>query len=276
MKKNIIASAILALIVLMAIGCNKESDKKEVRKSKITADYYGDELYNASFISIEDNEVSHNIPIMSKKKLEDYNGSSVSFSYGEAIVLVQIEKGDYKLDGYNLYYVQLSIEDIKYEEDKFGISKIRLDISDDDFIEIKPDKFEIRDVSYLERGTDIQFTNVPLDLPMDMNYIPLDIQSEKNNITLSNVYLTNTDMKISYNDGSNKFEKFTFFEKEVKRKIKINFETDDSDISKYKQYATSIIVEYEAGEKKYYNVTGGTTFYNKLIESNNIEKYYYR
>ncbi len=277
MKKNIIASAILLLIILMAIGCNKESDKKEVRKSKITADYYGDELYNASFVDLGDTIVYHNIAIMSKKDLTKVEKYSVDFLGGEASFDIDVVEKDYKLDGYSLYIVSVEISDIKYEEEKIDISSVKLYLSDDEFIDLKPDKCEIVNTENFGSGIDVYFQSSPLSLPPEMRYIPVELLASKDGIKLNNIFLTNSDMKVSFYNGSEKFTPINFSKKEELKNVTINFEIDDTEIGKYKQFATSIIAEYEEDGKKYYAYPGvTTTYYNKTIDFNNIEEYYYK
>lgn len=272
MKKKIVFVIINLIIIIFSFGCAKKN------KPNNTPDFYGPEIYNASYAAIPGEMVRHVIPIMSKNDISSAESFDVEVAGGTCNLQCDIEKTDYILDGYTLYRVILDFSDILFDTDRINISEIKIFTDSINFISLIPDKCEVIKVDGIYNVEYVNINGSPLKLPYDLTRIPLELSSDYN-VDITNVYITNNSMALdNYNNGTvtDKFQSFSLKKGSGIVNWQADFIIQNTEKSKYKQYGTSIIIEYEYDGQTFYTVPAvPATIYNPFdVNYDSISLYY--
>ncbi len=273
MKK--IAVILLFAVGLILAGCsNSEHDRKS-----LDVDIFGQELYNASYASVEGKEVPFVIPVMSKIDLSKYEAMNVEYSGGTIAYEDSVDMYDYTYEGYKLYTVNVKITESKFEDAVINIDKISFYVKDNK-IEIMPNKCELVKVDGIYSHEHVYTDGVATKLPIDMKYMPLELSADVA-VNVKNIYTTNDSIKLSKfeykGEISDKFNEFVLSPAVDKLSWRAEFDLTSEDLAGYRQYGCSVIIEYEYDGQLYYTVpTVPCIVYNPFEGSNKevIESYY--
>lgn len=269
---------ILLVVLLFLQGCKDDGISKE-RKL-----YYGPELYNASFIHVG-NETRHIIRVMSRKDLSTYTGVRINSTGGAYNYQFTIEDGEFELKEYHLYYLCLSISDVEFEGDQIDIESIELLFEDDNADTLYLDKCKLVKGEENLNQDYVHINGCPLTMPSGMNTLPLELSAEKK-VTVTNVYLTNDEMRLTLfpNEEGERVSKFCEFVVPAAGNIITwipimevgSGKSDTEGIDAYKSYGTSIVVEYSFDGRTYYCIPGvNSTIYNAFgTTAESIETYF--
>lgn len=260
-------------VLFFCVGCSKEEKKEKT----FNEEYYGAEIYNASYLYFGE-DVRHIIPVMSKKDLTKINNIEIESDGGSFDYSYFIEDGEYDLENHHLYRIVLDFMEPVFEADCINISNIKVILDDGTQIEFKPDKCEIAKTDMEYDPEHININGAPLKIPSDMTEIPLELSSDEE-IIIKNIYLTNDSLKVgSYIDNSGEIsEDF----KEISLNTNIVtwygcFGLENTEYTLYKNYGTSIVIEYEYNGEMYFTVPAvPRMIYNPFDTGyDGIENYY--
>lgn len=265
------------LILISIFVCIFISGCKENEENKLEANYYGNELYNASYAQIKDTETLHIIPLLSKKNMLDIVSVQLESNGGEYDLSYTVEDGIYDYENYHLYNVCLKFSNVKFEKDKISVSSIDLIYPDKSKDTLKLDKCEIEKIDGTFDSEIIYMNGTPLKLPSDTNIIALSLSAIKN-AKVTNIYLTNDDMKLNKDitENGEKTDQFDEFTLNTNEKYwSADFTVGNEELDQYKNYGTTIIVEFVCDGKKYYSTAAiPRTIYNPFgVGYDGIEDY---
>lgn len=258
--------------MFVCVGCSKE-DSKEAN-----LEFFGPELYNAACIGMDGETAQYVIPVMSKIDLSNTQSIEVDSEGGTYTFNSQIESTEYSLDDFSLFNVVLRFSDIVYDKEKIKISTIRIYTDNKEYIELKPDRCEIISIEDVYSNEHISINGVPLKLPPDMTVMPLDLSADET-VVVNNIYLTNQSMMLAKavnenNEEIEGFNSFSMYKGAGYKQWQNSFGIENTELSKYKQYGTSIIIQYECEGENYYTTPAvSTTIYNPF-DCDAIERYY--
>lgn len=276
--KKFLLVFIISIICFVTLGCNENNDKSEnVSKTDNLPDYFGAELYNTSYslYDKENSEITQYIILMSKIEIPDTVETSIDSTGGEFECNIEVIKGDYTLEEYTLYEIKLELKKIKFVDEKIEIKGINIFYDKEDLekaISIKPQKCEL---TYLEGNYDnwdLVFTGTPLSIPGDMKNLPYELDADKN-LIVDKIELSNDDFNVT---NENMCRNVEIKQNQDTKIISVEFDVEESDLSKYTQYGTSAVFYYTVGDNEYVRMTPVIQLiYNPLYEYDNIiEKYY--
>lgn len=274
MKKRIIMTVMICMAVMFMSCTRKTNNESDDIK------YFGPEIYNACYVAIPNETVTVAIPVMSKIDLSGNTGFDVDVTGGTCDMKKDIEIYDYELDGYKYYKVVLELDNIKFEEEKVKINTIKLYFDDKSCVEIKPDKCEFVQQKGEYNVEHIDINGSPLRMPADMTRIPLELSTAEREVKVTNVILTNKALMMANYRLEGESEKFEPFMLSASTGDVVTWEADfgieNTELTTYKQYGTSIIVEYEYEGNAFYTVPGvPATIYNPFDPGyDGIETYY--
>lgn len=272
--KKIRNSILILFLTVLLTSCNNNE------KNTLDKAIFGPEIYNATYISLPGDTVEHVIPIMSKVDLSDISSYDVKYSGGQATYTCSIENTEYDLDEYHLYRLVIDFTDINFTDNTINIEKIVISKANSEEYEIVPDKCEITQVNGEYSTEDLNINGSPLKMPSDMQYIPLELSTDED-IEITNINLSNNALTLNeYSDVEGKVtEEFTTFTLYKNGSIKTwtaNFIIETDDLAKYKQYGTSLVIEYMKDNIKYYTTAAvPKIIYNPFSpDYETIEPYY--
>ena len=274
MKKRIIMTVMICMAVMFMSCTRKTNNEYDDIK------YFGPEIYNACYVAIPNETVTVAIPVMSKIDLSANTGFDVDVTGGTCDMKTAIEIYDYELDGYKYYKVVLELDNIKFEEEKVKINTIKLYFDDKSCVEIKPDKCEFVQQKGEYNVEHIDINGSPLRMPADMTRIPLELSTSERKVKVTNVILTNNALMMANYRLEGESEKFEPFMLSASTGDVVTWEADfgieNTELTTYKQYGTSIIVEYEYEGNAFYTVPAvPATIYNPFDPGyDGIESYY--
>lgn len=272
MKNRLYLIAVIISVVLSSCSTDKDESYNQL-------DYYGNELYNASFAYSESGENKHVIPLMSKLNIKDAVDVQVSAIGGSFDLDYIIEDGQYALNDYHLYRICLFFSNVVFDKDIIEIKSIDLFYNDGKRNTLSLDKCQFVRVSGERNDHFIIFNGTPIRIPSDAEKLPLELSSE-DTVTIKNIYLTNPEMIIkSYQnvDGktSESFSEFTLSNMTEIMLWNAILKIGDAGLDKYKHYGTSVIVEYIHDGMVYYCTPPMQTIYNPFDAGfSGIERYF--
>ncbi|GEM_PF-6527198 len=267
-------SILWVFTILLPLLCGCSPREKEPKKI-----YYGSELYNASYVYTGEGEVLHIIPVMSKKNLSELKDIKAFSTDGSFILRSVIEDGEYEYKGYHLYRLCLFFSEIEFRERSLNVDRLELYFNDGetDTIEIK--KCQIVK-SPGELNTELVINGSPLRMPADMHTLPMELSAERK-LTVTNIYLTNEDMKITaYPDGNGgfvgEFCEFSLANDGNTVSWIPEFEVKEDELSNYMSFSTSVVLQYTCDDGDYYSIPGiPRTIYNPFDQGwGSIESYF--
>lgn len=267
MKKIILTCLILCLLLQ---GCVDFSNTVNNKSTSSVPDIWGDELNNVELAVCYSEKVKtysfqfmSNIKITNDYKVElDYTGGNFDFKY-------EIEKGEYSIEDYDLYYIRMEFTNFKFDDSFICIDKINVR-TDGQYIEIVPDKFIIHNMIGEFETESWYLTNTSMIIPLSGNTYYMTI-AVNNPFYLEEICLSNESFCVK---NSNEW-----CDKEIDKlsdsQIELKFSVEETSISEYVQYTSSIVFKYEIDEQQYVKDMIADITYNPFtIYENNFEKYY--
>lgn len=266
------------MMFILIQGCNKSGDNKKGEP------YYGAELYNAAYVHVG-NETRHVIRVMSLRDLSTYTGARIDSIGGAFYYRLTVEDGELELKGYHLYYLCLDVYDVEFEADQIDIKSIDLFFSDGSIASFCPDKCRILKGKGNLNQEYVHINGCPLNMPASMKTLPLELSAD-NKVTVTNVYLTNDEMKLTLfpNAAGDRVSEFCEFTISAAGNVitwvpvfEVGDESTGSEgIEAYKSYSTSIVIEYNFNGQEYYCTPGvNSTTYNGFgVTADTIEAYF--
>lgn len=251
MKKNLF---LLIIMFVFLSGCNTAAQPElQEKKTNPQETVFGPELYSGCLTEY-DGEAKHIIPFLSKYELQPWqitvDGSGGTFSYD-----INLEKHDFKLDDYQAYRLVILLKEIDFSADKITIDSINVfpDDQSDKKITLQPYRCEVLPASDTKSFEHVVFNASPISTTE--NGVSLRItKSEEffDQVLVDGFKIINPDFSIiCYDIDSPEFVPRMLDYEPNYTAIKAFFELPKDEVSKYRQYATSLAVTYVYQEKSY-------------------------
>lgn len=261
---------------MILFGCSNK-DKKE---KKLDHPYYGNELYNAVYVGVEGFETTHIIPLMSTRDIAKAREIQVEASGGTFHYRYAVESTDYTLGEYKLFRIVLIFDTILFEKDLLDIKSIRIVYDNSNIDELLLDRCQIVKTEGILRNETLNINGTPLRMPGDMHELPLEMSAE-DELTITNIRLTNDGMKLgpfreNYGEKKDSFFDLILSDSSGMVTWSAEFELKADELSTYKHWGTSIIIEYTYQGESYYSLPAiSRTIYNPFDTGfDGIERYF--
>lgn len=271
--RKIICSLLVGVILLTYVGCRKADN------NTINEMCYGSELYNSVYAYNGDESI-HIIPIMSKKDMTKAQDINIEADGGKYELDISVEDGEYSYKEYHLYRICLKFSDVVFDSDIISVSKINVYYEDGDSVQLDLDKCELVKIDGEYNCDYIDIIGSALRIPSDMKSIPIKLSAEEP-VEITNIYLTNDSFKITNfvkgnGDTSDTFEPFILDTDGSEMDYKTTFDVNTDSIGAYKNYGTTVIIEYSVNGKLYYTFPAiPRTIYNPFDTGfDGIENYF--
>lgn len=272
-KRNTICFIIFIFAVMIA-GCNSDDDKKADIEGQ--PDYFGPELYNISCMVYDekDEEVTQYINLMTKIEIPEALETDIESTGGRFDYSITAKKGDYKLDDYTLYEIEIVIKNIEFTDKVININEISIydENKQNIIVGMKPQKFEITYLDGDYDNDDLIFSSIPLSLPKSMSELMYELEADEN-LTINEIKLSNEDFVIT-NEGD--CRNIEIRQNQNTKLITALFKVKETELSEYTQYISSIIFYYTVEDMEYVKMTPVTqVIYNPTQKyDDNLAKYY--
>lgn len=265
---------IIFIFAVMLLGC-KSDDSKEVETEKLP-DYFGPELYNISCMVYDekDEEVTQYINLMTKIEIPEALETEIESTGGRFDYSIAAKKGDYKLDDYTLYEIEIVFKNIEFTDKVININEISIydENKQSIIVGMKPKKFEIQYLDGNYDNEDLIFSSIPLSLPRSMSDLTYELDADAN-LTINEIKLSNSDFVITNADDCRNIEMKKNQNTEL---VTALFKVKEDELSEYTQYISSIIFYYMVEDMEYVKMTPVTqVIYNPTLKyDDNLAEYY--
>ncbi|MDE6208815.1 MAG: hypothetical protein K2M73_03955 [Lachnospiraceae bacterium] len=265
---------IIFIFAVMLFGC-KSDDSKEVETEKLP-DYFGPELYNISCMVYDekDEEVTQYINLMTKIEIPEALETEIESTGGRFDYSIAAKKGDYKLDDYTLYEIEIVFKNIEFTDKVININEISIydENKQSIIVGMKPKKFEIQYLDGNYDNEDLIFSSIPLSLPRSMSDLTYELDADAN-LTINEIKLSNSDFVITNADDCRNIEMKKNQNTEL---VTALFKVKEDELSEYTQYISSIIFYYMVEDMEYVKMTPVTqVIYNPTLKyDDNLAEYY--
>ena len=273
MKNNSRILIIMLLIFLTFLGCERKEKNNNVSD---LPDVFGTELFNAAYMVYGKESGSDTYDMIFMSKIDIPSDCTVDLQYTGGTFDYEcdiVKDDDNNIDEYSMYTITFDVQNICFENEIINIDSIILyydKANEEEYIELKPQKFTISYVDGNSENMDLYFIGAPMVIPPEMKKLPYEIGIEKE-VVIDEIYVANEAFNIL---NRNDIENISMRKSEDD--IEIQFSIEETNLSKYTQYFTSVVFKYTVDGVEYVKMPPNRSVaYNPLtIYDNNLEKYY--